>query len=113
MSGCVLIYVYSARSQRKTPPPQLRPDQLLIPPIMTNKLPWRKGYFEFLEHAALDDRDRLERHCFWDSILKRYMDEHNHVVATPLEPVSEWGLHSFRTIDDAVSKALGISLAPD
>jgi hypothetical protein len=34
-------------------------------------------------------------------------------LARCIEPCGQLGLHSFRTIDDAVSEALGIPLAPD
>ena len=30
-----------------------------------------------------------------------------------IEPVGVWGLDSYRTIDDAISEALGIPLAPN
>lgn len=46
MEGCILIYIYNVRSTTKLPIPQLSPTKLLLPPIMTNRLPWRRGYFE-------------------------------------------------------------------
>ena len=49
---CNLIYVYRVRSKDKMEVPHLVLKQLLAPPMMTNKLPWTKGYFEFLEHRG-------------------------------------------------------------
>jgi len=108
-----LIYVYQARSKEKRSPPELLPQELLVPPIMTNNLPWTRGYFEFLENRPLMASDRLPQHSFRDSIRGRYYDEHCNALPGPVEPVGEWGLHSYRTIDDSISKALGIPLAPD
>lgn len=115
MKDCILIYVYSARSSEKRTVPELLSGQLLVPPMMTNKLPWAKGYFEFVENRPLTPRDCLPQHCFaraWVS-PPQYFDELGHQLAEATPPVGEYGLQSFRTIDDHISKALGIPLAPD
>ena len=109
---CILIYVYRARSNEKSRIPELVREQLLVPPIMTNRRPWTMGYFEPLEKRPLQPVDRLSQHCFKDS-RGWYFDENSNRLAKPIEPVGTWGLDSFRTIDDAVSTALGIPLAPD
>ncbi|WP_426004559.1 Imm26 family immunity protein [Paenarthrobacter sp. NyZ202] len=46
--GAQLIYVFSYRSQSKELPlrTELRSKKLLLPPLMTNRLPWTRGYFE-------------------------------------------------------------------
>ncbi len=111
-SPCNLIYVYRFRTREKTPVPELVPKQLLVLPMMTNNLPWTRGYFESLEHREIAPRDWLSQHCFKDC-FGRYFDEHCNELPGPVEPVGQWGLHSFRTIDDEISKALGIPLAPD
>ena len=79
---------------------------------MTNHLPWTTGYFQFIENRALVPMDRLPRHCFKDS-RAWYFDEYGKGLSKPAEPVGDWGLHSFRTINDAISKALGIPVARD
>jgi hypothetical protein len=112
VGGANLIYVYSARSEDKHSIPALLPTQLLIPPLMTNRLPWLRGYFELVENRPLTAADRLPQHCFQDS-RGRYRDELGRPVAGAVDPVGEFGLHSYRTIDDAVSQALGIPLAPE
>jgi len=112
VGGGILIYVYRVRSAEKKPVPELLRDQLLIPPIITNKLPWTKGYFEFIESRPLVPADRLPRHAFKD-FRGWYFDEQGSRLHEPAEPVGQWGLHSYRTIDDEISKALGIPLAPD
>jgi hypothetical protein len=74
---------------------------------MTNTLPWSKGYFQTLENRPLGASDVLRSHCFRSSGGK-YYDESCVELPGPKEPCGDWGLHSFRTIDDAVSDALGI-----
>ena len=114
MKGCVLIYIYRLRRDTKDLPmsSKLRPDQLLLPPLMTNHLPWARGYFETVAHLPLEPGDMLRPHCFrrYDG---QYFDEANHKLAGPVGPVGDWALHSYRTIDDELSKALDIPLAPD
>jgi hypothetical protein len=108
----ILIYIYSMRSIQKRAPQELRPDRLLVPPVITNRLPWTRGYFEHLEHRQLRASDRLQRHCFEDG-FGHYFDETGTQLATPVEPVGSWGLSSFRSIDDSISRALGIPLSPN
>lgn len=112
MKNCILIYIYRERSTQKEPIPDLFRGQLLVPPIMTNKLPWVRGYFETLERRALGPMDRLPQHCFLDT-YGRYFDEYSNRLPGSVEPVGEWGLGSFLTVDDEISEALGIALAPD
>jgi hypothetical protein len=112
VGGAVLIYVYRPRSRTKKAIPPLTCGDLLVAPMMTNRLPWSKGYFEFLEHRPLGKVDLLARHCFKDS-RGWFFDEKGRQLREAIEPVGEWGLHSYRTIDDAISEALGIPLATD
>jgi len=111
-TGCILVYVYSVRSAMKIPAPTLLREQLLIPPVMTNRLPWSRGYFEHIENRSLLDTDRLAQHCFRDT-RGWYFDEYGSRLQTATAPVGSWGLGSFRTIDDGISKALGIPLSTD
>jgi hypothetical protein len=110
--GANLIYIYRVRSTVKSPPQPLLRGQLLIPPAMTNRLPWSRGYFERVDHQPMTRLDRLPQHCFVDT-RGWYFDETGVRLPGPVEPVGQWGVHSFRTIDDEVSKALGIPLSPD
>lgn len=112
MKNCILIYIYRPRSSNKESIPELFRGQLLIPPLMTNALPWSRGYFEVLKNQPLQPIDKLPQHCFKDT-FGRYYDEYNNLLSEPVEPVAQWGLASFRVVDDEVSKALGIPLAPE
>jgi hypothetical protein len=113
MRNAVLIYVYRTRMGAKELPErsELRPDNLIVSPMMTNRLPWSRGYFEFVANIELDDADILPQHCFRSS-YGEYFDESLNRLPGAVEPVGDWGLHSFRTIDDELSDALGIPRVP-
>ena len=103
-----LIYLYRASSPDKTKVPELSKNELLVPPIMTNRQAWLKGYFENVANRPLKPEELLESHCFFDDIWGRFYDDQNNELPGRIEPCGEYGLHSYRTIDDAVSKALGV-----
>jgi Immunity protein 26 len=114
MKGCILIYLFQTRSDSKEPPArgELTPAKLLFPPVMTNQLPWSRGYFETIAHSPLEPGDVLEVHCFRRS-NGQYFDEANNELPGPVPPVGDWGLHSYRTIDDQISDALGFPRAAE
>lgn len=112
LSGLNLVYIYDVRRATADVPTddELSPLSLLAPPAMTNRLPWSRGYFETLERRELEPSDELDIHCFRDS-RGRWFDENGRELPGPIEPVGQRGVHSFRTIDDLVSDALGIARA--
>lgn len=112
LPGAILIYIYETQSKTKELPDSshLRPDRLLVSPIMTNQLPWTRGYFEILDHAPLEDDDILRQHCFL-SARGAYFDENGNKLDYASEPVGDYGLHSYRSIDDEISGALGLETA--
>lgn len=109
MPGAYLIYIYdqTATSQTAPSPESLAPSRLLIPPAFINRMPWTKGYFERVDHAALGPAARLARHCFRDT-RGRYLDEEGRILDGPIEPCGDWGLYSYSYLDDVLSDALGI-----
>lgn len=112
-ASAVLIYIYRVRSETCELPDRahLRPDRLLVSPMMTNRLPWSRGYFETIAHIPLDYKDVLGQHCFLSAVRGRYFDERGRELSGPVEPVGDYGLHSYRTIDDEISDALGFPRA--
>lgn len=108
--GAILIYIYRTSSTAAKAPmaSELTLDNLLISPAMTNTLPWSRGYFETLENRPLESGEVLSEHCFRSSTGK-YFDECSNELPGPVEPCGDWGLQSYRTIDDEVSDALGIA----
>lgn len=114
MSGAILIYVFRSRSEVKVPPDraELRPANLLVSPMMTNRLPWSRGYFETIERWPLEASETLGIHCFLHPYTGEYFDEKGNELPGPVEPVGDYGLHSYRTIDDEISDALGFPRVP-
>jgi hypothetical protein len=108
-----LIYVYSRRSTSKVPDwAELQPHQLLLPPVFINRMPWTKGYFETVDSRDLQESDLLRHHCF-RRFNGTYLDEAGEILPGPVEPCGDWGLSSYRWLDDQVSDALGIPRVPD
>ena len=109
-----LVYVYAHRSQTKQPRlDALRPEGLLLPPVFINRMPWTKGYFETVEHEELGHETLLPQHCFWDAARARYVDERQNPLPRESHPCGDWGLASYRWLDDQVSDALGIPRVPE
>jgi hypothetical protein len=113
MAKCILIYLFKVRSSSRAIPrrSELTPSKLLIPPTMTNRLPWTRGYFETLGNLPIEDGEMLAQHCFMSS-TGEYYDEANRRLTRPVEPVGDWALHSYRTLDDSISDALCIPRVP-
>lgn len=111
----ILIYFYKHRSTTKEMPDRtlLGSDQLLRGPIFINRLPWSRGYFETIGNLPLEEGDRLAPECFWDVVTQKYLDLHGNEIRKPVEPYGEYGLSSFRTVDDKLSTVLGFPLVPD
>lgn len=110
MPGSILIYVYRSFSEELAIPSrtELTPENLLVPPMMTNTRPWSMGYFETVTNTSLAEGDLLPTHCFRSSSGK-YYDEFCNELPREVPPCGGWGLHSYRTIDDEVGAALGIA----
>jgi Immunity protein 26 len=113
--GCILVYVFSYLSDQPTPPARLLVRDLLIPPATINRLGWSRGYFMTVAHRPFEDGERMPAHFFFDSLRRAYVDEDKRSVGRPPDgmPVGEAGLGNYRTLDDDVSRALGIPPAPD
>jgi hypothetical protein len=70
-------------------------------------------------HRSFSEGERLPVHYFEDTLgrdrlgRRRYVDEDRKPVGRPPRGllVGETGLGNYRTVDDAVSEALGITLA--
>jgi hypothetical protein len=112
--GANLIYIYRPRSPAKEPDrTTLDPQSLLIPPLYINQLPWSKGYFETVGHWPVEPQDVRSQHCFLSAARGVYLNEKGEELPGPIEPVGDWGLHSYRTVDDEISDALEFDRAPE
>lgn len=115
MRRLVLIYIYAAASGSMESVPELGLDRLLLPPMMTNRLPWSRGYFRHLYQEKLRESDVLSPHRFRSpapELGDELFDEYSRPVGPGPGPIGVHAVDSFRTIDDAISDALGIPRAP-
>lgn len=103
-----MIYIFKFRSLEPEPIPSCSPSDLLFAPKGTNALPWSKGYFRTIENRLLGPTDVLQQHCFYDDPRDEYVDEYGRPLKSRIEPCGFFGLDSFRTIDAAISRAIGI-----
>jgi hypothetical protein len=120
-SGCILIYIFRYLLDAPVPPPRLLVSDLLVPPATVNRLGWYRGYFMTVRRRPFEDGERFPVHYFDDAPrrgrwgTRRLVNEDGEPVGRPPRgtPVGTSGLGNYRTVDDDVSRALGIPLAPD
>lgn len=118
---CTLVYVFRYLSRDATPPERLLVTDLLIPPATINRLGWSRGYMVTVANRAFGEGERMPVHYFRDSETpkrfrrRRFLDEDHLPVGRPPRGtlVGGAGLGNYRTLDDAISRALGIPLAPE
>ena len=117
LSGMNLVYIYTATSDDRDAPPlaEMTLDRLLVGPLFVNRQGWLRCYFLNVAHTEIGPHDQLDNYCFESTILDhhRYFDLHGQRIPERFEPCGEWGACSHRTVDDIVSEALGLPLAPD
>jgi hypothetical protein len=107
-----LIYIYDLQSSARKPDySKMLSDHLLIPPLWTNQMPWTKGYFQHIENRPLPIGAAPRNHCFRVETGK-FVDENGKRINEPSAPFGEWGIVSYRWIDDHISDALGIQRVP-
>ncbi len=111
--NCLLVYIYRTATDTTEKIPNLRTTDLLLGPVATNAQPWSRGYFQFVENQKLDLVDLLQTHCFKAFNSDKFFDDRGDEVSEICEPVGEFGLDSYLSIDDKVSEALGLQLAPE
>lgn len=103
-----LVYIYKNLSGSASEPPRLTPDELLIPPMITNQQGWFRGYFRPVVHADLRVGDVLPVHCFQrvGSEAEEYYNEDFQRLPGRTEPCGPRGLAPVFYIEGCVSLAL-------
>jgi hypothetical protein len=107
--GVVLIYLYRTPSISKTQFPALKIDDMLLPPIGTNTVPWSKGYFELVKTGENRAEDILRRHSFRDS-RGWFFDEYGNRHYEPMDPVGDYALSGIGAIDVDISNAFSLPI---
>lgn len=115
--GSQLLYLYKSRISHKVISwSAIRPDNLLIPPIWTNRKPWTYGLFENIGRKEVAQSDLVDRYCFRAINAATGAPYCVNELGAKIECADScgpWGLASYRTIDDYVSDALGIARIPE
>jgi hypothetical protein len=108
----ILVYIYNNVQKNRDPMPELKPENLIIPPIHINQLGWTDGFFITIGNKEIKKEDLLSQNCFYSYTTKKYYDEYGNLLKKRYDPCGVYGLANHRHIDDQVSKALGVPLAP-
>lgn len=105
--------MYASRSSHAIPPRKLDARRLLVPPFFINRLPWSRGYFQFVENRALQPDDIRPVHCFHHPLRRQFVDEHGQPIHVKGHTAGVYGVGSYRTADLKISYALGLPLDAD
>lgn len=99
-----LLYVHNEIRAEPTPPPKIRRNALIVPPLVTNRQGWLKGFFQ----KVGEDRD-LEvwpSHCFFqDRFDGEWIDELGQQLPAPSGDVGWAQLFGYNMIGLVVSHA--------
>jgi hypothetical protein len=109
----VLVYIYNATSKSKQTIPEMKKDLLLIPPLILDAGCWGLGLVECIGNRILSKQEILDKHCFWDVVFGRYVDLEGNQLPQKTEPCGVYGLTPPRGLDNEISRALRMPLAPD
>lgn len=112
IEGAVLIYLYSHTGSTPSIPraEKRQATDLLVAPILTNRLLWSRGYFETIANVEIGEGEELDQHCF-KTVRGAYVDECANPIVDPPALVGWHELASYQRIDEQISDALGIERA--
>ena len=106
-----LIYTYKqiAHSAYGYSTENMTVNDLLIPPVMTNRLGWSRGYFHTVANVPFTQDDVLPRHVFEKGGSRnQFFDDSGQEVDGWDGPIGMYGLASFRAIQQMTLDALGL-----
>ncbi|MEI6533006.1 MAG: immunity 26/phosphotriesterase HocA family protein [Candidatus Roizmanbacteria bacterium] len=104
--GAVLIYAYDQKTNKKKLIPLLNKENLLIPPVMINRMPWTRGYFEVVEHKVLLPEDVFEKHIFKTDNPNISLDEYGNRMQNVVANYGYSALSSYLSFSEKVSLVL-------
>lgn len=106
VNGMSLIYIYDRRVPGRGVPADLDAAPLLIPPVVINRLPWSRGYFETVGNLPVTERERRLSFGFRDAARKRFVDAGGRPLAK--EPLywTDYGLAGYAVVGMLVQRAL-------
>ena len=106
MKGMWMISIYDYGSNSKEIPDNLSEYELLIAPIVVNKQPWVKGYFQTIGKMEVTDKELSIDYGFWNVLKDEYVDLQGNKLDRIPKYVAIYGLGSYGIVDKEVHKAL-------
>jgi len=110
--GVYLVYLYNIVTENIDKVPELKKDNLLIPPVAVTKHEWTSGYFQLVGSKELHSEDILDQHCFHvfakmggKVIADYYKDEFGNKLNKRYEPCGRGGLINLNGLYEDVSVA--------
>lgn len=114
VNGMNLVFIYDRRMEGRTIPGDLNAASLLIPPVIINRLPWFRGYFETIGNQPVTEEERGRSFGFWDVPRKRFVDVSGKPLAEKPLCWSDYGLADYALVGTLVQRALKAQrLAPE
>lgn len=100
----ILVYIYGKEYREKAMvPPVLSREDLLIPPLMVNRKPWTKGFFEWVGHGEVSELAPYDFHCFRD-VRNQIVNEYGEIVKKCTgRPVGQYGLASYGAVSREIA----------
>ncbi len=107
----ILVYIYGKEYREKEmAPPALNRKDLLIPPLMVNRQPWTKGFFERMGHIEISELAPYDFHCF-RNVRNQIVNEYGETMKKCTgRPIGQYGLASYGAVSREIAAKLGISL---
>lgn len=95
-----------------TVPNKLYDSNLLIPPVLTNKIAWQKGYFKTIGNVTIEKFRTIKEASFY-YYNGEIFDDNSHQLSKPysIETTGSFSITSHLNIDNLMSLRLGIPLA--
>lgn len=111
-----IIYVYNVFTNDISKIPELKRNNFLLPPLIINRRGWLDGYFQTIQNTPITQDDVFAQNMFKYKVkdeLQYRNQEGVEINKTSLgEDCSWWGIGNHRTLDDQISIALNLPLAP-
>lgn len=112
--GSNMVYIYNIITKDLKEVPLLYKKDLLLGPVIINRLGWSHGYLQTITNVRLRKENILDIHCFIYCFLGtvKYFDENQNDLGKCIEPCGHYGLDSYRSLENKICRKLGIPLAP-
>lgn len=104
--GMLLIYIYNYNTTEKKIVDHLEEKDLLIAPMVVNKQPWMKGFFETIGNVEVTETEKNVDFGFWDVLRDCYVDTAGRRLEAPPRYCSTYGLGSYGAVAKEVLHAI-------